>query len=91
MLSNIRIVLVEPSHPGNIGAAARAMKNMCLEHLYLVSPEKYPHVDASARAAGADDVLDAAVVLEVANWYYALGVLALLIPALVVGQWISST
>jgi TrmH family RNA methyltransferase len=64
MLSNIRIVLVEPSHPGNIGAAARAMKNMCLEHLYLVSPEKYPHADASARAAGADDVLDTAVVTD---------------------------
>jgi TrmH family RNA methyltransferase len=64
MLSNIRIVLVEPSHPGNIGAAARAMKNMCLEHLYLVSPEKYPHADASARATGADDVLDAAVVTD---------------------------
>jgi TrmH family RNA methyltransferase len=64
MLSNIRIVLVEPSHPGNIGAAARAMKNMSLEHLYLVSPEKYPHADAIARAAGADDVLGAAVVTD---------------------------
>ncbi len=64
MLSNIRIVLVEPSHPGNIAAAARAMKNMCLEHLYLVSPEKYPHDDARARAAGADDILNAAVVTD---------------------------
>ncbi len=64
MLSNIRIVLVEPSHPGNIGATARAMKNMSLEHLYLVSPEKYPHEEASARASGADDVLDAAVVTD---------------------------
>jgi len=64
MLPNIRIVLVEPSHPGNIGAVARAMKNMSLGHLYLVSPEKYPHPESSARAAGADDILDSAVVVE---------------------------
>jgi tRNA (cytidine32/uridine32-2'-O)-methyltransferase len=57
MLSNIRIVLVETSHPGNIGAAARAMKNMCLERLYLVNPELFPHAEASARASGADDLL----------------------------------
>ncbi len=54
---NIRIVLVNTSHPGNIGAAARAMKTMCLQHLVLVSPKVYPHADATARAAGADDVL----------------------------------
>jgi tRNA (cytidine32/uridine32-2'-O)-methyltransferase len=64
MLPNIRIVLVEPSHPGNIGAVARAMKNMSLGQLFLVSPEKYPHPDASARAAGADDILDSAVVVD---------------------------
>jgi len=64
MFSNIRIVLVEPSHPGNIGAAARAMKNMCLQQLYLVSPAQYPHDDATARAAGADDVLQQAVVVD---------------------------
>jgi len=64
MLSNVRIVLVEPSHPGNIGAAARAMKNMCLQHLTLVSPEKFPHADAIARAAGAGDILDQAVVVD---------------------------
>jgi len=64
MLSNIRIILVEPSHPGNIGGVARAMKNMGLEQLYLVSPEKFPHPDASARAAGADDVLSSAVVVD---------------------------
>ncbi len=64
MLSNVRIILVEPSHPGNIGGVARAMKNMGLTQLYLVSPEKYPHSDATARAAGADDVLDAAVVVD---------------------------
>jgi len=64
MLSNIRIVLVAPSHPGNIGATARAMKNMCLKDLYLVSPEKFPHADASSRAVGADDILTSAVVTE---------------------------
>ena len=57
MLSNIRIVLVNTSHPGNIGAVARAMKTMGLTRLILVAPEKYPHVEATARASGADDVL----------------------------------
>jgi len=55
--ANIRIVLVEPSHPGNIGAAARAMKNMALEELVLVRPKAFPHAEATARASGADDVL----------------------------------
>ncbi|HEY6515475.1 MAG TPA: RNA methyltransferase [Steroidobacteraceae bacterium] len=55
--SDIRIVLVEPSHPGNIGAVARAMKNMGLERLVLVSPRQFPHSEAIARASGADDVL----------------------------------
>ena len=54
---DIRIVLVEPSHPGNIGAVARAMKNMGLEQLVLVAPRQFPHSDAIARASGADDVL----------------------------------
>ena len=54
---NIRIVLVGTSHPGNIGAAARAMKTMGLAHLWLVDPESFPHADATARASGADDVL----------------------------------
>ena len=53
----IRIVLVEPSHPGNIGAVARAMKNMALEELVLVQPKQFPHEEAVARAAGADDLL----------------------------------
>jgi TrmH family RNA methyltransferase len=53
----IRVVLVEPSHPGNIGAAARAMKNMALDELVLVRPKLFPHPDATARASGADDVL----------------------------------
>ena len=56
----IRIVLVEPTHPGNIGAAARAMKNMGLRELHLVRPRAFPSDDATARASGADDVLDAA-------------------------------
>lgn len=56
-LTAIRIVLVEPSHPGNIGAVARAMKNMALSQLVLVRPKAFPHAEASARASGADDVL----------------------------------
>jgi tRNA (cytidine32/uridine32-2'-O)-methyltransferase len=57
MLRNLRIVLVETTHPGNIGATARAMKNMGLARLYLVKPHRYPSHEAAARAAGADDVL----------------------------------
>ncbi len=53
----IRIVLVETSHPGNIGAAARALKNMALEELVLVRPRQFPHPEATARASGADDLL----------------------------------
>jgi TrmH family RNA methyltransferase len=54
---SIRIVLVDTSHPGNIGAAARAMKNMGLTELHLVRPAQFPHDEATARASGADDVL----------------------------------
>lgn len=57
MLSAIRIVLVQPQHPGNVGAAARAMKAMGLFDLALVAPPLFPHADATARAAGADDLL----------------------------------
>jgi tRNA (cytidine32/uridine32-2'-O)-methyltransferase len=57
MLENVRIVLVETTHPGNIGAAARAMKNMGLEQLCLVAPQLYPNAEATARASGADDLL----------------------------------
>lgn len=53
----IRIVLVETSHPGNIGAVARAMKNMDLRELVLVRPKSFPHAEATARASGADDLL----------------------------------
>ena len=61
-LANIRIVLVRTSHPGNIGAAARAMKTMGLTHLVLVAPEKFPDPVADARATGALDVLSGAKV-----------------------------
>ncbi|MEQ6342794.1 MAG: RNA methyltransferase [Gammaproteobacteria bacterium] len=64
MLANIRVVLVNTSHPGNIGAAARAMKTMRLEKLYLVQPEKFPCAEATARASGADDILAAAHVCD---------------------------
>ncbi len=57
MLANIKIVLVETSHPGNIGAVARAMKNMAVDNLCLVNPKVFPSADATARASGADDIL----------------------------------
>lgn len=63
-LATIRIVLVRPTHPGNIGATARAMKNMGLDRLYLVAPERFPDEEAAARAADARDVLAQAVVCE---------------------------
>ncbi|GGB90775.1 tRNA (cytidine/uridine-2'-O-)-methyltransferase TrmJ [Marinobacterium zhoushanense] len=64
MLSNIRIVLVQTFHPGNIGAAARAMKNMGLSQLYLVDPRVFPDPEAESRAAGAKDLLADAVVVN---------------------------
>lgn len=64
MLDKIRIVLCQPTHPGNIGAVARAMKNMGLTRLTLVAPENYPHAEATARASGADDVLENAVITQ---------------------------
>jgi tRNA (cytidine32/uridine32-2'-O)-methyltransferase len=62
-LPAIRIVLVEPSHPGNIGAVARAMKNMGLSRMVLVRPKSFPHAEATARASGAADVLDGASIV----------------------------
>jgi tRNA/rRNA methyltransferase len=61
-LDKVRIVLSHTSHPGNIGAAARAMKTMGLNKLYLVSPKSFPDKEAERRAAGARDILDNAVV-----------------------------
>ena len=62
--SNIRIVLVNTTHPGNIGGAARAMKNMGLQRLVLVAPRKFPHEEADWRAASAGDVLESAEVVD---------------------------
>jgi tRNA (cytidine32/uridine32-2'-O)-methyltransferase len=62
--TRIRIVLVETSHPGNIGAVARAMKNMGLHELFLVRPKSFPHTEASARASGATDLLTSARVVD---------------------------
>jgi len=59
-LSRIRVVLLRPSHPGNIGAAARAMKTMGITQLRLVRPKRFPHADARAMAAGALEVLESA-------------------------------
>ena len=56
--ASISIVLVRTSHPGNIGAAARAMRTMGLTRLCLVEPKQFPHQDATAMAAGADEVLE---------------------------------
>lgn len=56
--------MVETSHPGNIGAAARAMKNMALERLYLVNPVLFPHREAVSRSSGAEDILERAVVCD---------------------------
>jgi tRNA (cytidine32/uridine32-2'-O)-methyltransferase len=78
-LSHIRIVLVETTHPGNIGATARAMKNMGLHDLALVAPKIFPSGEAKARASGADDVLAAARVCR--DVQEAIGDCALVIGA----------
>ena len=61
-LAKIRVVLINTTHPGNIGATARAMKVMGLTSLHLVTPKIYPSAEATAMASGADDVLQTAVV-----------------------------
>lgn len=61
---NIHIVLVQTSHPGNIGAVARAMKNMGLSRLTLVAPRRFPDDQARWRAANAADLLERARVVE---------------------------
>ncbi len=63
-LSNIRIVLVQTFHPGNIGSAARAMKTMGLNNLWLVSPVDFPSAEAEAMASNAKDVLDNATIVN---------------------------
>ena len=78
LFQRIRIVLVEPSHPGNIGGTARAMKTMGLHQLVLVNPARFPDPQADWRAAGAMDVLDGAQVVNdvsaaVAGCHYVVG------------------
>ena len=64
MFTNIRIVLVNTTHPGNIGSAARAMKTMGLSRLYLVQPKKFPDNKAVELSSGAHELLDEAVVCD---------------------------
>ena len=63
-LDRIRIVLCAPSHPGNIGATARAMQAMGLSRLVLVNPQRFPDAEADALASGATAVLRAAEVVS---------------------------
>ena len=63
-LADVRVVLINTTHPGNIGATARAMKTMGLSSLHLVTPKTFPSADATAMASGADDLLQSAVVHE---------------------------
>ncbi len=63
-LQNLEMILMEASHPGNIGAAARAMKVMGLVNLTLVSPGRFPAKEATARAVGAVDLLESARVFD---------------------------
>ena len=63
-LDRVRVVLVDTSHPGNIGAVARAMRTMGLTRLALVRPKDFPSAEATARAAGADELLYDAAVFE---------------------------
>lgn len=62
ILNNVRVVLCQTSHPGNIGSTARAMKTMGLQHLYLVQPKFFPDPQATSLAAGATDILENAIV-----------------------------
>lgn len=61
-MAKIRVVLINTTHPGNIGATARAMKVMGLSSLHLVTPQKFPDAEATALASGADDLLQHAQV-----------------------------
>ena len=66
-LDNVRVILCSPSHPGNIGAVARAMKTMGLGSLYLVNPKSFPDKEAERRSAGAWDVLNNTIVCRNLN------------------------
>ena len=63
LAARVRFVLVQPTHPGNIGAAARAMKNMGFSELVLVDPLRFPDEEARFRAASAVDIVDRARVV----------------------------
>jgi len=63
-LDRVRVVLSQTSHPGNIGAAARACKTMGLSQLWLVAPQRFPDPEAEARASGAGDLLTGARVVD---------------------------
>src|ERR1700722_5485257 len=64
MTALVRIVLIDPSHPGNIGSVARAMKNMALSDLGLVGPRSFPHAESGALGGGAGDILKRPRVVE---------------------------
>jgi TrmH family RNA methyltransferase len=64
MKLEIKFILFEPTHPGNIGAAARAIKTMGFDKLCLINPIKHPHTEARARSAGALDVLLGAEIFD---------------------------
>jgi tRNA (cytidine32/uridine32-2'-O)-methyltransferase len=77
-LDNIRIVLVNTTHPGNIGGVARAMKNMGFQNLVLVAPKRFPHEQATWRSVGADDLLANAQITDtleeaLADCHYVVG------------------
>ena len=80
-LARIRVVLSYPSHPGNIGAAARAMKTMGLSRLVLVNPKRFPDEEATARSAGAEDVLSSCQICQTLDEALAGTVLALAVSA----------
>ncbi len=64
MFAQLKIILINTTHPGNIGAVARAMKNMGFRELCLVSPKEFPSEVATARASGAEDILQGAMVVQ---------------------------
>lgn len=81
MFENVRIILIRTTHPGNIGAVARAMKNMGFSRLYLVNPRTFPTEEASALAGSAEDILEQAIVINtleeaVADCHWVLGLSA---------------
>lgn len=81
MFDQLKIILSHTTHPGNIGAVARAMKNMGFKHLCLVSPKIFPSDEANARAAGAEDILATAQVVAtideaLANCHWVFGLSA---------------